>query len=247
MRIADDFGLGRGHDRVILSLLETGRLDGTSVMISTSIDPEDIDRLREFRITGVKVGLHLNLTQTIPGGAPIWPLAGLMRPMLDAGFLDEINLSLTWQVETFVILFGSLPDFYDSHQHCHCFPAIARLVADLPTGTETWVRLPLPATWAGRWLNFRAGGPKVLVIMTLAARAHTTFSKAGLKTNRDFSGFLRLGDPNSVRRWLPRLLSSGTPDCLMMLHPGDSADPMQCAGHSPGCRAIEAKLLFEGP
>jgi predicted glycoside hydrolase/deacetylase ChbG (UPF0249 family) len=245
MRIADDFGLGRGHDRVILSLLETGRLDGTSVMIGSAMKPEDIARLRKLRTGGAKIGLHVNLTEAIPGGGPVWRLSQLLKPILGTQFLDQITTSLTRQVEAFVVLFGSLPDYYDGHQHCHCFPAIAPLVTRLPYGDNAWVRVPLPATWAGRWLNFRAGGAKVLIIMALAARARTIFAKAELQTNRDFSGFLRLDNPPSVRRWLPRLLAEMRTDCLMMLHPGVDADPMQCAGHAPGSRAVEAQILSE--
>lgn len=247
MRIADDFGLGRGHDRIILSLLESGRLDGTSVMIGDALKPEDVYCLRKLRASGAKVGLHLNLTQPVPGSGPVWRLSQLLKPISAPQFLDQIKMSLTGQVNAFVMLFGSLPDYYDGHQHCHCFPTIAPLVAYLPYGNETWVRVPLPATWAGRWLNFRAGGAKVLVIMALAARTRAIFASAGLRTNHDFSGFLRLDDPSSVRRWLPRLLAQMTPDCLLMLHPGDEADPMQCAGHAPPSRAVEAKLLSESP
>ncbi|WP_247997887.1 ChbG/HpnK family deacetylase [Brucella tritici] len=245
MRIADDFGLGRRHDRVILSLLETGRLDGTSVMIGNAMKPEDVYRLRELRAGGAQVGLHLNLTEAVPGGGPVWRLSQLLKPILDAQFLEQIKTSLTRQVDAFVVLFGSLPDYYDGHRHCHCFPAIAPLVTRLPYGDNAWVRMPLPATWAGRWLNFRAGGAKVLVIMTLAARARTIFAKAELETNRDFSGFLHLNDPSSVRRWLPQLLAEMTPDCLIMLHPGDDTDPMQCAGHATFSRVIEAQILSE--
>ncbi|MDR0251846.1 MAG: ChbG/HpnK family deacetylase [Brucellaceae bacterium] len=247
MRIADDFGLGRAHDQVILSLLEAGRLDGTSVMTSNAMMPADIARLRELRAHGVKVGLHLNLTQAMPDGAPVWTLATLMRPVLSASLLKDIQTSFKRQTDTFVTLFGSLPDYYDGHQHCHCFPAIAKLVTQLSYKDETWVRVPLPATWAGRWLNLRAGGAKVMIIMAMAARARRLFARAGLKTNYDFSGFLRLNNPADVQRWLPRLLSAATPDCLIMLHPGDAADPVQCAGHAPDSRAIEAQILIESP
>ncbi|MDH6234959.1 putative glycoside hydrolase/deacetylase ChbG (UPF0249 family) [Mesorhizobium soli] len=241
MRIADDFGLGRRHDKVILSLLEAGRLDSTSVMVNEGIDPSDIDRLRELREAGVQVGLHLNLTQAFPKQGPVWPLATLMGVRLP----DGVAASLDRQVNEFVALFGSLPDYYDGHQHCHSFPAISPLVTRLPYGPQTWVRVPLPATWAGRWTNLRAGGAKVLAIMAFAARARKVFARAGLRMNVDFSGFLRLDDPTKVRLWLPRLLSAAGPDCLMMLHPGDATDLMQCSGHAPESRAAETEILME--
>ncbi|MEP9396367.1 ChbG/HpnK family deacetylase [Mesorhizobium sp. KR2-14] len=243
MRIADDFGLGRRHDEVILSLLAAGKLDGTSVMVHGRIEPGAIARLRALRDNGAQVGLHLNLTQPFPESGPVSPLGKLIRP---GGRLpDGIAASLHRQVEEFVALFGNLPDYYDGHQHCHCFPAIAPLIPRLPYGPNTWVRVPLPATWAGRWLNLCAGGAKVLAIMTFAARARTVFARAGLRVNSDFSGFLRLDDPAAVRRRLPRLLSAAGPQCLVMLHPGDATDPIQCLGHAPESRAAEAEILLE--
>lgn len=243
MRIADDFGLGRAHDRVILSLLETGRLDGTSVMMSSALKSDDIAKLQELRRNGIKIGLHLNLTEELPGTGPKWPLPQILRPMLSKQTLDAISKSLSEQTTAFIELFGSPPDYYDGHQHCHCFPSIAPLVSRLPYGPSTWVRAPLPATLQGIWLNFRAGGAKTLLIMAFAARAKRLFIRAGLQTNIDFSGFLRLDDPANVRQWLPRLLSSAGPQCLIMLHPGDDTDPMQCKGHAPASRSIEAKIL----
>ncbi len=243
MRIADDFGLGRRHDRAILSLLEKGRLDGTSVMMGSAMEPGDIGRLRELRQAGTLVGLHLNLTQAIPGGGPVWPLNRLIWPRRDGQALNAITSSLTDQANRFIQLFGSSPDFYDGHQHCHCFPAIAPLVVRLPRTSQTWVRVPLPATWKGRWLNCLAGGAKAFIVMALAARAGGIFARAGLNTNRDFTGFLRLHDPSSVRRWLPRLLSAKDPDCLIMLHPGDATDNIQCAGHAPASRSAETEIL----
>lgn len=244
LRIADDFGLGRKHDRVILSLMEAGRLDGTSVMVNDAIEPRDIARLCALRETGAQVGLHLNLTQAFPGNDQVWSLASLMLPTPGFRLRDGVAASLARQVEEFTTLFGSPPDYYDGHQHCHCFPGIAPLVTLLPYGPQTWVRVPLPARWTGRWRNLRAGGAKGLAIMALGARARTIFAQAGLRVNDDFSGFLRLTDPVSVRRWLPRLLSAAGPDCLMMLHPGDAIDLMQCAGHAPESRAAEAEILI---
>lgn len=239
MRIADDFGLGRGHDRVILSLLEQGRLDGTSVMVNDAIDPGDLARLRALRAAGVQVGLHLNLTQPLPGIGRVWTLPRLMR-----GRADGISATLAAQVQGFQALFGTLPDYYDGHQHCHILPAALPLIAGLPRGA--WVRVPLPATWGGRWLNLRAAGLKAAVIMAFAARARRIFTRAGLPVNLDFTGFLRLDQPDQLRRWLPRLLAQAGPDCLVMLHPGAEGDPMQCPGHAAKSRAIEAAILQEG-
>lgn len=246
LRIADDFGLGRKHDRVILSLIEAGRLDGTSVMVNDAIAPADIARLSAARDAGAQIGLHLNLTQNLPGVSAVWPLSQLLRPALNPSLLEAIRGSLHRQAEQFVALFGRLPDFYDGHQHCHCYPAIVPLAAGLPSQPKIWIRVPLPSTWAGRWLNLRAGGIKGILIMALAARAKGVFRRAGWQVNVDFSGFLRLDDPAKVRHWLPRLLSAAGPDCLVMLHPGDAGDEVQCYGHAPQSRGCETQILLQG-
>lgn len=223
---------------MILSLLDSGRLDGTSVMVNDAIDPADCARLKALRAAGAQIGLHLNLTQTLPGLPSLWTLSQLMRGR-PAGISDTLDR----QVQGFVGLFGSLPDYYDGHQHCHCLPAVRHHIAHLPFGPGTWLRLPLPATWAGRWLNFRAAGAKAAIVMGFAVRARPVFASAGLEMNRDFSGFLRLDRPEQVRRWLPRLLTAAEPDCLMMLHPGAAEDPAQCPGHAAASRAVEAEIL----
>jgi chitin disaccharide deacetylase len=245
LRIADDFGLGRKHDRVILSLMQAGHLDATSVMVNDAIDAGDVARLKTLRAAGAQVGLHLNLTQALPGHTNAWPLSTLLRPSLPSRVRAAAAAAFKRQADEFVSLFGSLPDYYDGHQHCHCFPGIAPLVAHLPSGPKTWIRVPLPATWTGRWRNLRAGGAKGVLIMVLAARARLVFRRAGRGVNRDFSGFLRLDDPASVRHWLPRLLAAADPDCLMMLHPGDADDEMQCAGHAPESRDCETNILLQ--
>lgn len=246
LRIADDFGLGRKHDRVILSLIEARRINGTSVMINDAIASSDIARLQALRENGAQIGLHLNLTQSLSGHTAAWPLPMLLGPRLSDHLRAAVEASLTLQVEQFVARFGRLPDFYDGHQHCHCFPRIAALVAKLPREHGTWIRVPLPATWAGRWRNLRAGGLKGVLIMALAARARSIFRRAKWPINSDFSGFLRLDDPASVRHWLPRLLSTAGPECLVMLHPGDAGDEMQCEGHAPQSRDLEMQILLQG-
>lgn len=244
--IADDFGLGRKHDSAILSLIEAGRLDGTSVMVNQAIAPADIARLQAARKSGAQIGLHLNLTQVLPGMSTAWPLSTLLSPVPGARLLELIRASLVRQADEFVSLFGHLPDYYDGHQHCHCFPAIAPLVTGLPAGSQTWIRVPLPSSWGGRWRNLRAGGIKGVLIMVLALRAKGLFRHAGWQVNSDFSGFLRLDDPASVRHWLPRLLSAAGPDCLLMLHPGDAGDEVQCDGHAPQSRSCETQILLQG-
>ncbi|GMB81728.1 ChbG/HpnK family deacetylase [Shinella zoogloeoides] len=244
MLIADDFGLGRGHDKVILDLLEKRRIDGTSVMIDGDIDPLDMQRLCHAREKGAAVGLHLNLTHGFSGGNFHRPLGELLRLCLTGRLPQQAESEFRRQAEAFHGAFGFLPDYYDGHQHCHCFPGLSRLAAALPRETGTWMRVPLPGTFGGIALNLRSAGPKVALIMALAFLARRTFRKAGWPTNTDFSGFLALDRPQAVARWLPRLLNARADDTLLMVHPGRADDRSQCPGHAPQSRAVEAEILL---
>ncbi|MCR6501400.1 ChbG/HpnK family deacetylase [Shinella sp. CPCC 101442] len=243
MLIADDFGLGREHDKVILDLIEHHRLDGTSVMIDGDIAAADMDRLRLLRSRGARVGLHLNVTHDFSEKANHRSVGRLLLACFSGNLPDDIRGEFQRQAEKFQASFGFLPDYYDGHQHCHCLPGLDALAARLPHDAKTWIRVPLPATFAGLVLNLRAGGQKVLLIAALAALARRTFRKAGWATNRDFSGFLRLDRPDQVARWLTRLLAAAPTDGVTMVHPGSATDPVQCPGHVAESRRIEASIL----
>lgn len=243
LTIADDFGLGRAHDRVILSLLTQGRVDGTSVMIDGCMDAADLARLTKLRAAGVQVGLHLNLTHPFANMTAHAPLAALLRFCLSGQVPDWARTEFIRQTNAFQTVFGSLPDYYDGHQHCHCLPGIAKFAAALPRDRDIWMRLPLPARLSGLVLNVRAGGIKVLLVAAFARMAKVVFERNGWRMNRDFSGFLRLDTPDAVYRWLPELLARASGDCLMMVHPGAMDDPVQCSGHAPRSRKAEATIL----
>lgn len=241
MLIADDFGLGRQHDKVILDLLEEQRIHGTSVMIDGEIDPQDRERLRLAREKGALVGLHLNLTHGFCAEALHLPVGELLWLCLTGRAPEQTKHEFRRQAEAFRDAFGFLPDYYDGHQHCHCFPGLAALAAELPRPDTGWMRLPLPATLRGLALNIRSGGPKVALIAGFALLARRSFRKAGWSVNSDFSGFLRLDKPEDVARWMPELLEASKG--LMMVHPGSADDRSQCPGHDSQSRSVEADIL----
>lgn len=245
MLIADDFGLGRRHDKVILDLLEERRIDGTSVMIDGEIAPEDRERLILVREKGALVGLHLNLTHGFSADAFHLPVGDLLRLCLTGRVTDRAKQEFRRQADAFQAIFGFLPDYYDGHQHCHCFPGLAAVAADLPRAGASWMRLPLPASLGGLVLNIRSGGLKVALIAGFALLARRTFRKAGWPMNRDFSGFLRLDRPEDVARWMPELLKAAGD--LMMVHPGAADDRSQCPGHAAQSRSVEADILRRRP
>lgn len=239
--IADDFGLGRGHDAVILRLLRAGKLAGTSVMVDGDITERDLAHLRELRRDGRQIGLHLNLTHGF-GGMQKPSIGALLKMAFTGRLPDTIAPDLMRQSERFADLFGDAPDFYDGHQHCHCLPGIARHVRDLPRSSTTWIRVPLPSG-RGLWRNTASGGTKTVVIATMAWAARRIWCRAGWQVNDSFSGFLKLHSADMVARDLPQILATAQDGDLIMTHPGDPRDPDQCPDHAPQARAIEAQLL----
>lgn len=239
--IADDFGLGRGHDAVILRLLDAGKLAGTSVMVDGEITDADLAQLRELRQSGRQVGLHLNLTHGFDGLHK--PSIGALLKMAFTGRLpDTIGPDLLRQSKRFSELFGDAPDFYDGHQHCHCLPGIVRHVRDLPRSSSTWIRVPLPRR-RGLWRNVVNGGVKTLIIAAMAWAARRAWCRAGWRVNDDFSGFLRLHSADAVAVDLPAILAGAKAGDLIMTHPGDAGDPAQCPGHAADARAVETEVL----
>ena len=243
--IADDFGLGRLHDEAILRLLAAGRLHGTSVMVGGAVAPDHVAQLRALRSAGrAQVGLHLNLTQAMPGQPATQPIGALLRAALTGG-LDKARIARNFagQMAAFERLMGFAPDFIDGHQHCHVIPGIAPLAAALPHGPQVWARIPAPATAGGVWRNLRAGGVKTLLVVAMAMAARRAYRRAGWRLSADFSGFLRLDQPARAGLWLTRLIAAAGPRCVVMVHPGDAADPVQTPGHDPQTRNLETELL----
>lgn len=243
--VADDFGLGLRHNQVILTLLETGAIDATSVMIDGSLPPDHLARLERCRRQGAQIGLHLNLTHSFDADRAAPTISHLLRDALRGRVPAALLADLARQAQAFQNRFDRLPDFYDGHQHVHCLPGFAAAAAALPKGEATWLRVPLPRAAGGLRRNIRAGGPKTLLVASLARAARRQFRRMGWRVNEDFSGFLRLDDPVSVRLWLPRLLDAAGRDCVIMVHPGAQDDPAQCPGHAAESRQVEAEILAQ--
>lgn len=246
LRVADDFGLGRGHDRVILTLMEAGHIDAASVMIDGAIAPGDLARLIALRKAGAQIGLHLNLTHRFHPDSVAYPLGRLMRMALAHRLPPAARTEFQRQARLFRNVMGFWPDYYDGHQHCHCLPGLAAIAARLPQGEgdrRAWMRVPLPKGAGGLWRGVRAGGVKVLILAGFALAARRHLRATHWYINEDFAGFLRLDRPDQVALWLPVTLAQARPGMVLMLHPGAGDDPAICPGHAPESRAIEARIL----
>lgn len=241
--IADDYGLGADHDRVIRELLALGAISGTSVLVE-HCDAERAAALAEICPEGAEIGLHLNLTLAAPGQPPRPTAQALLGDALRGRVnTADIRAAYDAQLVRFRALFGRTPDFLDGHQHAHAFPRIqaetVRLAAALP---KAWTRSTVPAHLLGA---IRDGGAKVAVVGFLGRQLRAKLRTAGLRTNTRFGGFLDLTAPDKIEAPLRRLLQDIPPGVVLMVHPGSAEDPAQTEGHDPRCRAIEAKILRE--
>jgi len=237
--IADDYGLGEGHDRVMRDLIETHAIDGVSVLVElcSAASAEALLSLREK----CRIGLHLNLTLASQGEPDrpsrlkllIGGLFGLGRARARAALETQFNM--------FVDLFGFEPEFIDGHEHCHSYPTLSQEVMAFASSKNVPVRairLAAPPK-----------GLKEYVLNWLGRRQLVEAKQSGVKTNEYFAGVLPLDRPQDAIRQLDDILTSldkkipANSECWIMCHPGDAGDPMQVQGHSPALRNLEAEYL----
>lgn len=240
--IADDFGLGRQHDAVILDLLEQGAIDGTSVFAKAPMDDRHIEQLLMLREThGIEIGLHLNLTDVIGKDDLRRSIVNLWLSSMISGALQKTaSAEFTQQIEAFQSKFAMPPDYIDGHQHCHAIPAFWRALQAI-SGGISWVRSPCPNALRGAISQIQNGGVKSVLVMVWGWRLRRNLRKSGVQTNADFNGLIAYRAPKRFRQVFSAMIVKT--NSLTMVHPGAAADPQQIDGHDNPFRAIEAALL----
>jgi len=218
----DDLGLHAGVNRAAFELAQAGRVSSWSGMVEGPAIAEVAQWLRQHPHDNLEVGLHLNLTEPLPGA---WhrPLKALIldsyRRRLDG---PQLAAALRRQFDAFEQLFGRAPDFIDGHQHVHQLPGVREaLLAELARrpGARPWLRrCAAPAHGVG------LPGPervKPWIIQTLGCAALSRGARqAGLLQNERLLGVRRFlagaaGFEALLAAWLDR---AGERD-LLMVHP----------------------------
>lgn len=228
---ADDYGISPGVNRAIRDLIETGRLNATSVMVvGPAIGRDDVSALKTAAQANPScaIGLHATLT------APFRPLTMHFRPIEGGLFLPHtrllrrglmgrldvelIHTELTVQLAAFVDLFGRPPDFVDGHQHVQLFPAVrdAFLAAVKEAAPNAWIRQ------CGRdrpWMQ-RLDSPKALVLDILSAQFRRRATRAELNFNPAFAGAYDFSKEPEFGALMRQFLR-GMPEAgVVMCHPG---------------------------
>jgi predicted glycoside hydrolase/deacetylase ChbG (UPF0249 family) len=227
----DDYGLHEGVDAAARTLIRLGRLSAASVMSDGTTWPASAGPLRQACREAplpVDIGLHLNLTEPVPGHAT-QPL-GRVIVRASLGLLDGAALRATIrdQLDRFEAAWGGPPDHVDGHQHVHqlrqvrrtLMDELARRYGDRPA--RPWLRCseaPADAALPSR--------RKAHIISRLGARAlrreaaERHWPTAGrLLGVYDFDG-----DEAGYRTRLAAWLAMARDGDLLMCHPGQPSGP----------------------
>lgn len=138
---ADDWGWNRGATDKTVECLEASRVTSVTALVYMA----DSDRAAAIaRERGLRVGLHLNLTDafTDPNTPPevsatqrrvVDRLAGsglrLRRWIYDPAMRTDVARSIHDQFERFEALYGGPPTHVDGHNHVHVCPTVGRSLA----------------------------------------------------------------------------------------------------------------------
>jgi chitin disaccharide deacetylase len=131
---ADDFGISRQTSGSILKLLSDGAINATTCLVQGEAWPEMAEPLRQLSKENSKVaiGLHLNVTERLPGCTAHstvvpWPILAVQSTFKRSGPLAAaIFRSFRVQWECFAEALRKPPDFIDGHMHAHLLPPARR-------------------------------------------------------------------------------------------------------------------------
>ncbi len=203
---ADDLGLGAGVDHAIFDLVQSGRLDGTSLLVNGPTAKTAIDTWQQLPNPPV-LYLHLCLTEG-PKDSTTVDLPASFGRLLLASWLPwqrrrlepQILHSIRQQISRYKQLTGENEIHLDGHQHVHLIPIVLDTLLGLAqTEQVTWIRTtaePLPTDlplnlW---WDCVRQGGAlKWVVLQCLTRLARPKLRNADLGTNHSFAGVLFTG------------------------------------------------------
>jgi predicted glycoside hydrolase/deacetylase ChbG (UPF0249 family) len=228
---ADDYGISPGVNRAVRDLIESGRLNATSVMVvGPAIGRDEVDALRGAASKGPRcaIGLHVTLT------APFRPLTMHFRP-LDGGMFpgfrnllrsaqlrrldpEIIQAEVAIQLKTFRDIFGRSADFVDGHQHVQLYPQVRDgfLAAVKEHAPDAWVR----QARRNQPLAQRLNSPKALFLDFLSTQFRRRASRAGIAFNQAFSGAYDYSRPPDYGALMQQFLNGMAEDGVVMCHPG---------------------------
>src|SRR5229473_2278277 len=253
---ADDFGRDVAINEAVEAASCDGILSGASLMIAA---PEAADAVaRAHRLPGLRVGLHLVLTD----GSPVLPpdeIRGLvgadgrfddnqiragLRYFLVPGVRPGLAAEIRAQFEAFRAT-GLELDHVNAHQHMHLHPTVARLIVEI--GRSYGMRaVRLPAEPAAALRRAFPGEPhRVPVYRPVISALRRRLRGAGLATNDQVFGIAWSGAMVEAR--LLGLLPHLPPGVSeIYCHPATRQTPALAAA-MPGYRNTEELAALLSP
>ena len=135
---ADDLGINTERDRGIFEAYADGIVTCATMLANGSCFEAAAEKVKQVALP---VGVHLNLSEGVTLSGPI---AGLtdqqdrlsgkikMREYLIGDQVDLIGIRREFSAQIQKTLDTGLnPDHLDGHQHCHAYPRLTEMVADL--------------------------------------------------------------------------------------------------------------------
>lgn len=227
---ADDLGSTEERDKGIFQAYEEGIVSSVSLLANGR---SFLSAATYTRRNKLPAGVHLNLADGITLRGEINGLTGTngelpgkqkLRECLMAGTYDQeaIRRELEAQIEC-VLDHGITPDHIDSHQHCHLFPGITTMVAELAAKYGIHgMRTSLPIEPENKDPEGQLGA-ELALYRQLAVTAHHTIHKAGLCTPDGLWGLPLLNKLNESNLCaLLEDLPEGAWE--LMTHPGYSSN-----------------------
>jgi predicted glycoside hydrolase/deacetylase ChbG (UPF0249 family) len=235
---ADDYGISPAVSCAIRDLIERGRLNATSVMVTApSFSAAEARALADLAGPGRRaaIGLHFTLTAPFRPASAYRPVdrdgaflslartfvLGLRRQLDPAALAEEAE----GQFGAFRAAFGRPPDFIDGHQHVQVLPQVsdAVLAATRRLAPGAWIRQcgrGIPP-WRG-W-----GDPKGLLLDRLSARLRARCAMSSVPTNPAFAGTYNFKRATAYDALFGSFLDDLPDGGLVMCHPGFVDDELR--------------------
>jgi predicted glycoside hydrolase/deacetylase ChbG (UPF0249 family) len=220
---ADDFGLSAPINSGILALARQRRLSDVSCIVNA---PAWHAHAATLVATGVRCGLHFNLTEGRPLSprlAAHWPrLPGLGLLIAWAHLrrlpLEALRDELTLQWAAFEAAAGQGPRHIDGHQHVHHLPGVRGLVLELAA------RHPgLRVRHTGQVRGAGAGLKGRLIAATGGAAFGRQLQDHGLAQNSTLLGVYDFAATDYRALMQAWLMAAPAEGALLLCHPADAA------------------------
>lgn len=210
-----------------MQLARAGRISAVSVMSDGPTWPGSAAALRDAACTHpVDVGLHLNLTEALPGvpGEP------LQRVILRAGLhlfdARALRRRIEQQLDRFEDGWGAAPDHVDGHQHVHQLAQVRGVLLDAlevryrDTAHRPWLRASRAPVGADLPLRRKAD----LISWLGAAELQRSAARRGWQSNAHLLGVYGFDtDAAGYRALLQRWFAMAQDGDLLMCHPASHA------------------------